>query len=189
MFGGPPIMGQPVYLPSPPSYPLASYPVASPGASPRAWSAPPARTVPAPASSNLAQAQPPATPRPIFRAKGPDEPNPAPSFAPVTYTPGSPATPLSIPTPEQLGIASAIVSSGADLDWTDAHRRLEHLGAIGFRLDKLEAGGCHFACLLPTRQPGLTHRVEADAATSDEAVRLVLGQAEQWVSAGNGSSK
>jgi hypothetical protein len=97
--------------------------------------------------------------------------------------------PLSIPTPEQLGIGPTVDSNRSDLDWTDAHRRLERLGAVGFRLDKLEAGGCHFACLLPTRQPGLTHRVEADAATSAEAVRLVLGQAEQWVSAGNGSSK
>jgi hypothetical protein len=97
--------------------------------------------------------------------------------------------PLSIPTPEQLGIAPAASSNLADLDWTDAHRRLERLGAVGFRFDQLEQGGCHFACLLPTRQPGMTHRVEADAATSAEAVRLVLGQAEQWVSAGNGSAK
>jgi hypothetical protein len=97
--------------------------------------------------------------------------------------------PLSIPTPEQLGIAPAASTKGADLDWTDAHRRLESLGAVGFHLDHLEAGRCHFACLLPTRQPGLTHRVEADAATSAEAVRLVLGQAEQWVSAGNVGSK
>jgi len=150
--------------------------------SPGTWTARPAQTAPAPPSSNVVRAQQSATPRPIFRAKGPDEPTPA------LYGPASPATPmpLSIPTPEQLGIAPTVESNGADLDWTDAHRRLESLGAVGFRLDKLEAGGCHFACLLPTRQPGLTHRVEADAATSAEAVRLVLGQAEQWVRVQNG---
>jgi len=182
MLGGPPIMSQPVYLPSPPIYAPASYPAVPAMASPGAWTGRPAQTVPAPASANLARAQQPSTPRPIFRAKGPDEPTPTPAL----YGPASRAMPLSIPTPEQLGIVPTVDSNGSDLDWTDAHRRLERLGAIGFRLDKPEAGGYHFACLLPTRQPGLTHRVEADAATSAEAVRLVLSQAEQWVRVQNG---
>jgi hypothetical protein len=33
---------------------------------------------------------------------------------------------------------------------------------------------------LPTRQAGITHRVEAEAATIPEAARLVLHQAEEW---------
>ncbi len=165
MLGGPPIMSQPVYLSSPPTYPPASYPAVPAMASPGTWTGRPAQTAPAPPSSNLVRAQQSATPRPIFRAKGRDEPTPTPSFAPVADAPGSPTMPrpVSIPTPEQLGIAPAIVASAADLDWTATHRQLERLGAICYHFDKLETGGCRFACLLPTRQAGLTHRVEADA--------------------------
>ncbi len=46
-------------------------------------------------------------------------------------------------------------------------------------MDKL-AGGCQFTCLLATRQPGFTHRVEATAPSAAEAARLVLHQAEDW---------
>ena len=85
-----------------------------------------------------------------------------------------------MPTPEQLGVAPALVR--AEFDWTAAQRRFDRLGAVCFHMDKLESGNCRFTCILPTRQSGLTHRVEAEAATSHEAVGLVLSQAEQWVS-------
>jgi hypothetical protein len=94
-----------------------------------------------------------------------------------------------MPTPEQLGIVRASAADRGDLDWTAAHRQLESLGAIGFRFEKLETGGCRFACLLPTRQPSLTHRVEAEAATAAEAVNLALAQAEKWNNAEAGGSK
>ena len=87
-----------------------------------------------------------------------------------------------MPTPEQLGVAPALARAEVDFDWTAAQRRLDRLGAVCFHMDKLESGNCRFTCILPTRQPGLTHRVEAEAATAGEAVGLVLGQAEQWVS-------
>jgi hypothetical protein len=140
--------------------------------SPGAWSGPAARTVSAPASTNGVRA--PAAPRPIFRAKGPDDP--APTFPVATAT-----VRLSIPAPEQLGVAPPPIQDAAGLDGT-AIRRLERLGAVCFHMNKLETGACRFTCILPTRQPGLTHRIEADAVTADEAVGLVLGQAEQWVS-------
>jgi hypothetical protein len=125
-------------------------------------------------------------PRPIFRAKGPDEP----ASSAETRVVGNAATiPLSMPTPEQLGIVRASAADRGDLDWTAAHRQLERLGAIGFRVEKLETGGCRFACLLPTRQPRLTHRVEAEAATEAEAVNLALAQAEKWTNVEAGGSK
>ena len=80
------------------------------------------------------------------------------------------------------GVAAALVRAEAEFDWTAAQRRLDRLGGVCFHMDKLENGNCRFTCILPTRQPGLTHRVEAEAATSHEAVGLVLSQAEQWVS-------
>jgi len=87
-----------------------------------------------------------------------------------------------MPTPEQLGVAPALVRAEVDFDWTAAQRRLDRLGVVCFHMDKLDSGNCRFTCILPTRQSGLTHRVEAEAATSHEAVGLVLSQAEQWVS-------
>jgi hypothetical protein len=65
-------------------------------------------------------------------------------------------------------------------DWTQAHRDLERLASISYQLDKLPEGGCRFTCLLLTSQPGFTHRVEAEAATEAEAVRLVLDKAKEW---------
>ncbi len=96
------------------------------------------------------------------------------------------ATPLTMPTPEQLGVRSSAASmtSNSDLDLTAAYRQLESLGAICFRMDKLDTGDCRFTCLLTTRQAGVNHRVEADARSSAEAVRLALTQAEDWAKTG-----
>jgi len=134
----------------------------------------------APLSPNTAWAPQPAAPRPIIRAKGPDEP--APSVAMHVQVP----TPLTMPTPEQLGVRSSAVStnSNRDLDLTAAYQRLETLGAVCFRMDKLDTGDCRFTCLLTTRQTGVNHRVEADARSSAEAVRSVLTQAEDWAKTG-----
>jgi len=88
-------------------------------------------------------------------------------------------TPVTLPTPEQLGVQKPRVKDGS-ADWADARRRLEMLGAVAFQVVKLSEGGCRFTCLLPTDQPNCTHRVEADAATEAEAVRLGLDRAENW---------
>lgn len=91
-----------------------------------------------------------------------------------------------MPTPEQLGVRSSAptMNSNRDLDLTAAYRRLESLGAVCFRMDKLETGDCRFTCLLTTPQAGVNHRVEADARSSAEAVRLALTQAEDWAKTG-----
>src|SRR2546427_8223528 len=153
-------MSQPVYLPSVPNYPVTSYPASPAMVSPGTWPGPTARAISAPASANAIRAQAPSAPRPIFRAKGPDDPAPAAAFSPVT------APRLSMPTPEQLGVAPASARVGTDFDWTTAQRRLDRLGAGCFHMDKLESGNCRFTCILPTRQSGLTHRGEDEAATS-----------------------
>jgi hypothetical protein len=68
----------------------------------------------------------------------------------------------------------------AGTDWSDARRRLDALGAIAFQVVKLPEGGCRFTCLLPTNQHNYNHRIEADAGTEAEAVRLGLERAENW---------
>src|SRR5713226_2639361 len=165
-------MSQPVFLSSPPNVPMNSYPPLQANV-PRQFAQQPARAS-APLSSSTAWAPQPAAPRPIIRAKGPDEP--APSVAMHVQV----ATPLTMPTPEQLGVRSSAASmtSNSDLDLTAAYRRLESLGGVCFRMDKLDTGDCRFTCLLTTRQAGVNHRVEADARSSAEAVRLALIQAE-----------
>lgn len=90
-------------------------------------------------------------------------------------------TPLVMPSPEQLGLAGGQPSTGA-VDWAAVHRRLDEMGAACFQIEKLKAGGCRCTCLMPTSQPGRNHRVEAQAATEPEAVRLALAQVEQWAS-------
>lgn len=90
-----------------------------------------------------------------------------------------PPPPLSLPTPEQLGVTKPPPRDGS-IEWTDAHRRLDALGAVTFQVSKLPEGGCRFTCLLPTDQRNYNHRIEADAATEAAAVRLGLERAEAW---------
>jgi hypothetical protein len=85
-----------------------------------------------------------------------------------------------MPSPEQLGVAPARPLDGPGVDWVAARRRLDRLGAVCIHLEKLPQGGYAFVCLLPTAQPGRTHRVEATAGTETDAVHLVLEKAEAW---------
>jgi hypothetical protein len=77
-----------------------------------------------------------------------------------------------------LGISA--VRPAADTDWTAALHRLDQLGATSIHRDKLPQGGCRLSCLLPTGQPGRTHRIDAQAASDAEALRLALEKAEEW---------
>lgn len=108
-----------------------------------------------------------APPRPVFRGQAPDEPTPRPA-------------PLSIPSPEELGVSPARPAGGA-ADLAAARRRFKELGAVCFQIEDLPQGGCRIVCLLPTAQPERHHRIEAEAPTEAEAVRLALARADQWV--------
>jgi hypothetical protein len=92
---------------------------------------------------------------------------------------------VSIPSPEKLGVQPRAVQSPAaqaEVDWTATRRRLRELGVLTFQLDHPTEGGCHFTCLLPTSDPGRSHRIDARGATETEAVRLALARAEEWKS-------
>jgi hypothetical protein len=168
------MMSQPVFFSSPPNVPMNSYPPLQANV-PRQFAQQSARAS-APLSQSTAWAPQPSAPRPIIRAKGPDEP--------VASAPFQTSLPLTMPTPEQLGVRASATSAKIDLDLTAAYRRLESLGAVCVRLDKLDTGDSRFTCFLPTRQTGINHRVEADASNPAEAVRLVLTQAEDWAKTG-----
>ncbi len=151
-------------LPAPPGF------VSQPPADPPGWSQP----VPVPA----ALAQQPSVPRPVVRLQAPDELSQAasPANAPMQAD-GKPAL-VSMPSPEQLGVGAAQPCDSSATDWSAAHRRLNQLGAVCFRLDKLAPSGWRITCLLPTAQQGQLHHVEAVAESESEAVRLVLEKAE-----------
>ena len=92
---------------------------------------------------------------------------------------------MSIPSPEKLGVqprAVQLPAAQAEVDWTATRRRLRELGVLTFQLDHPAEGGCHFICLLPTGDPGRSHRIDARGATETEAVRLALTRAEEWKS-------
>jgi hypothetical protein len=151
-----------------PSFPADGYP-------PPGYAAPPPNL----AWPQAAPARPPQVPRPplaqqppprVIRGQAPEEPLPP--------APPSRPAPLRLPTPEALGVAAAQAPAGTD--WAAAMRRLDQLGATGFRLEKLSPGGWRVTCMLPTAEPGRIHRIDAQAASDGAALRLALDRAEDW---------
>ncbi len=66
------------------------------------------------------------------------------------------------------------------IDWTAVHNRLDRLGATCLQRQKLSTNGWRITCLLPTNQQRWSHRIDAQAASEAEAVRLLLAKAEEW---------
>ena len=155
---------------APQSLPPTAYAV--PAAAPSPAAAAPYRPAPAAPAPSLA-----AAPRPgngtVVRGQIPDEPIAPPAL------PQKPRETISIPSPEELGLAAAKAGDGG-IDWGAVNRRLDGLGATCFQMQRVPAGRRHVLCLLPTAQPNQTHRVEAEADAKAEALRLALEQAEQW---------
>jgi hypothetical protein len=81
-----------------------------------------------------------------------------------------------MPSPEQLGVGAR----PAEGDWTVLHKRLQELGVSTFQMDRLSADVVQFTCLLPTAEPGKTHRIEAHGATEAEAAQRALDEAQRW---------
>ena len=121
-----------------------------------------------------AQAPAPAAPRPaapaVVRGQRPEDP-------PASERRPEPRVALSLPPPEQLGIGAP--TPAADVDWNAVHRRLHNLGSTSYQSQRT-ADGYRFTCLLPTADPSRTQRVEAQAASEAEAIRVALNRAEQW---------
>ncbi len=169
MFGRVPMQTPPVYFPS--AQPQAGYANPTPAA-------PQGLFRPAPLAVRQAPTAP-AAPAPTVAAA----PRPSPGLIARGAEPEEPAErprePITLPSPEELGVGVARPAE-AGIDWAAAHRRLEALGAICFQMHQLPRGGWGVTCLLPTGQPDSTHRVEAEAESKAEAVRLALEQAEGW---------
>lgn len=130
-------------------------------------SAPPPMTYPAPTYAPQASAVPavPARPQPLIRAQAPEEPNPA--RPPL----------LTLPSPEQLGVAIRPVENTTD--WTALHARMKELGVLSFHMDSLADGRSRFTCWMPLDRPGLTRRIECVAVTETEAVQRGLQEVAQ----------
>jgi hypothetical protein len=158
-------------------FPMQVYPAAQPMNQFMPPIAQPGARVPtAPYAPVIAQQQVPS--RPIIRAQREDDPPPV---RPSRIAP--PPARLTIPTPEQLGVAGAMARSEASVDWSAVHDKLNRLGASCFHLEKLSNGACRITCLLPTGQEGRSRRIEAEAGSEAEAVRAALARAEEWSNA------
>jgi hypothetical protein len=118
----------------------------------------------APLANAALPAAPAAQPPPrAIRGQMPDEP--------ASRQP----SPIRVPSPEQLGIAAPNPAT-ANAEWTG---RLQQLGVSSFHFVNLPGGAWQVICLVPGHQPGHHQRVEAEATTPAEAVRLVLSKVEQ----------
>jgi hypothetical protein len=138
-----------------------------PAAPPRAQFVPQA----APTRPSVAAvAQPTVAPRPKVRAVSADP------------TPGVPPR-LALPNPEDLGIrlASAPVLPAAApmaVDWNQVHARLDRLGVVNFRRDRLPQGGFRVTFTLPGAAALPGGQVEATGDTEASAVLAALQRAE-----------
>lgn len=135
--------------------------------------APAPRPIPAPPLASVPHRPSPAPAPPRVRLQDEEPP-----LAPPRPTPRTapPPVAVTIPTPEELGVGSRT----AERDWTAGYRRLCDLGASCFQMSKLPQGGCRVTCLMPTEQVDRNHRIEAEAGSEAEAVRLVVRAAEEW---------
>jgi hypothetical protein len=149
----------------PPSYPAAPAPMAfgAPAFQPPPAPAPAPARPPAP----IARTATPAGPKPIIRLQAPEETG--------TVRPA----PVTIPSPEQLGVGLSRPAAVAT-DWAATRSRLKELGAVGFQLDQVPGGECRFVCWLPRPAGGAAERIESRAPTEAAAVRLGLERAARW---------
>jgi hypothetical protein len=85
-----------------------------------------------------------------------------------------------MPSPEELGVTANRPAQAVPIDWTAVHARLDQLGATCFQVERPSPGMSRITCLLPASQAGRMHRIEAQAASEADAVRLALSQIEEW---------
>src|SRR5262245_21783506 len=141
---------------------------------------PPARPAPRPAAPAPQQAAGLLTPgpvprEPVVRGQKADEP------APPAAAAEPPPAPLSIPSPDALGLAvppRPAADAPPGTDWASLRQRMKDLGVVAFEVRELPQGGWHFVCDLRTARPGRLRRIETGpSATEAEAIALALAEA------------
>jgi hypothetical protein len=183
MIGRAPMMLPPQYI----AGPVQTYPGPPPGQMqpPTQWVPP--RSQPA-QPPQQAQAKPPQAVaqqpvQPIVRGMRPDDPPIQP--AKIVPTNNAKAAPLSLPSPEALGVAPRPLPTTtpvAKIDWNAAHDSLQRLGGTGFQLAQLADGRFRVGFVLRTNQTDQVHHIEATADTQADAMASALARAEQWAS-------
>jgi hypothetical protein len=106
-------------------------------------------------------------PRPVVRGSPPEDKKPA------------RREPVTLPPPEQLGIAPP-PPAPKPVDWDAVRARVKELGALNCGLDSAEGGFC-FSVIMPTAEKGRTHRIDGYGPTHADAVRDCLGKTERWL--------
>jgi hypothetical protein len=85
-----------------------------------------------------------------------------------------------MPSPQELGVTDAKRPENPNVDWTAVHNQLDRLGATCFQLERTLQGSFRITFLLPTDERGRSHRIEVQASSEAEAVRLVFAKAQEW---------
>jgi hypothetical protein len=86
---------------------------------------------------------------------------------------------LTLPPPEDLGVGGDKAAPAAPVDWAEIHRRMDRLGPISVRQEKLAAGGYRVTMLLPRDKADHSQPVNAEAATLPLALNQALERAEK----------
>jgi hypothetical protein len=92
----------------------------------------------------------------------------------------TPPPPLSLPSPEDAGVA--VPGTAGKVDWNATRERLQQLGGISWQLTQLTDGSFRVALVMRTTQPNCFHHIEATEATEAAAVNVAMARAEQWAS-------
>jgi hypothetical protein len=156
-------------------------PAALPQAVPAGPAPRPAAPAPQQGASPAALARGPVPREPVVRGQKEEEREPAPA-APPEPTIEPPPAPLSIPSPDALGLVAAPQrpppGAPSGTDWASLRQRLTELGVVAFQVHELPQGGWRFVCDLRTARPGCLRRIETGpAATEAEAIALALAEA------------
>lgn len=117
--------------------------------------------------------QAPVRQQPVVRGGPPEE------KAPVHQEP-----PLSLPTPEKLGIAGqtpAAPAAPSGVDWNAVHAYMKAIGVQEFGMERVPEDGYRFSVVMPTAEAGRSYRIDGAGSTENEAVRLCLDKTYRWL--------
>ncbi len=91
-------------------------------------------------------------------------------------------TPLTMPAPEALGVATAAPAS--KVDWNATLERLRALGGVGHDVVQLNDGRYRVAFVLRSSQSDVVQSIVATGRTEAEAVTAALSRTEEFVRTG-----
>jgi hypothetical protein len=107
--------------------------------------------------------------QPVVRGSAPEEKKPA------------RREPVSLPSPEQIGITPPVPPDPNVIDWNATHERMKAMGVLEFQMPQRAEGGYRFSVVMATAEAGRTYRIEGTGATEAAAIRSCLDKTDRWL--------